>query len=75
MVLSNASGLGEALILFIEDGMSAETVSLNKELLPTRNATSNMNTIKKGEKILILICTFNGSFNKMVCIVVTYIMC
>lgn len=75
MVLSNASGLGEALFLFIEDGMSAETVSLNKELLPTRNATSNMNTIKKGEKILILICTFNGSFNKMVCIVVTYIMC
>lgn len=75
MVLSNASGLGEALFLFIEDGMSAEIVSLNKELLPTRNATSNMNTIKKGEKILILICTFNGSFNKMVCIVVTYIMC
>lgn len=47
MVLSNASGLGEALFLFIEDGMSAEIVSLNKELLPTRNATSNMNTIKK----------------------------
>lgn len=47
MVLSNASGLGEALFLTIEDGMSAEIVSLNKELLPTRNATSNMKTIKK----------------------------
>lgn len=52
MVPSNASGLGEALFLTTEDGMSAEIVSLNKELLPTRNATSNMNTIKKGTKFL-----------------------